>query len=182
MSKKPARKHQATSLTESPELDSGVEEAKPETRTPRVFSGFDRRRVTAPKHDPEIHGPSMVQQHFKDECDINRIILRFTETGMVSHTNPNPPSFGDAPATTFDEAMFLIKEAQDQFDDLPAEIRAHFQNDPGQFVAAFEDADRREELTELGLIRPEEKPEAVLVRLEDQPMPGNKTAENVAES
>ena len=31
--------------------------------------------------------PSMTQQHFKDECDVNRIMQRYEETGTWGRTN-----------------------------------------------------------------------------------------------
>lgn len=148
------------------ELDSASQRGEITTRKTRVLGGFDRRRVTAEEHDPEKHGPSMVQQQFKDECDINRIILRFTETGMVSHLMPGKPEFGIAPDTTFTEAMYLVTQAQEQFNQLPAEVRAAFQNDPQQFLDAFNDESQKGLLQELGLVAPDHEPEAVLVRLE----------------
>ena len=169
MRNRPARKK--PSPPESVELDSTAERGEIAHREQRVLSAFDRRRVTAPVHDEKIHGPSMVQQHFKDECDINRIILKFTETGYLSHQMPGMPTFGEAPAISFTDAMFMVTDAQEKFGQLPAEIRSEFNNDPAQFLDAFQDPENRGRLEELGLIDSKAPAEAVLVRLEGD-MPG----------
>lgn len=182
---KKARQKKNTSPPESFEILSKAETGEIQRSTPVVRGAYDRRKVTAPVHDPEIHGPSMVQQHFKEECDINRIILKFTETGFVSHQMPGLPTFGEAPATTFTEAMFIVSEAQETFNGLPAEIRDHFGNDPQAFLDAFNDESQKETLIELGLLESRPPPEAVLVRLEGD-MPGaaqaSPGADNAAES
>lgn len=159
-----------TSPTESSELASDAEAVKPTTLRRRVLGGFDRNRVTVPEHDEEVHGPSIVQQHFKDECDINRIVLKYTQTGMVTHLASGQGEYAVAPGFSFTEAMFLVTQAQDQFSQLPAEVRAHFQNDPAQFLDAVNDESRRGEFEELGLVQPRRTQEPVTVRLAD-PIP-----------
>ena len=171
--KQPARKprEKKTVAPTGAEVPSAPQRGEITTLKRRVLGGYDRRRVTAEEHDEKKHGPSMVQQHFKEECDINRIILKFTETGFVSHQMPGLPSYGYAPETNFHEAMCIVTEAQETFNALPAELRAEFNNDPGAFLEAFNDESKKELLQEYGLINPDVQPEAVLVRLEGD-MPG----------
>jgi len=77
----------------------------------------------------------MTQQHGKEEADINTIVNRFLKTGLLPQV-PLPPSyqnFGDV--FDFQSAMDTIKQANDSFLALPANVRARFQNDPAIFVA-----------------------------------------------
>ena len=129
---------------------------KPQAKKPpKVFDAYTRNRVLAPVHDPEIHGPSQVQQHFKDEVDINNIIAKYTQTGQITHYARGKPSYGDVPdGADFTDAMNLITEAQAEFDALPSEVRSHFQNDPRKYLDAFQ-PDNKEELQSLGLIAPD---------------------------
>ena len=127
------------------------------SKPPKTHDAYTRNRVKSPVHDPEKHGPSMVQQHFKEEVDINNIVLKYTQTGQISHFMNGKPQYGDVPdGADFTDAMNLITDAQSQFDDLPSEIRAHFQNDPRLFLDAVADQDRAEEMREIGLFPPEQ--------------------------
>lgn len=101
---------------------------------------------------------TLTQQHFKDECDINNIIARYQVTGLLtdpSVTNVNrTPLFGDFSELPHDyqSAQTFIMEAQEQFASMPSTIRAHFHDDPGDLLAAFDNPARHAELVELGII------------------------------
>ncbi len=95
-------------------------------------------------------GPGKTQQHFSDEVDINRIVQRFSETGVLPQGH-GQPEYGFASSQTFTEAMNMVAAATQNFMLLPSEVRTHFKNSPAAFLDAT-----LEELQELGL---EEKPE-----------------------
>lgn len=103
------------------------------------------------------------QQHFRDECDVNRIVKRFSETGVITHLNKREGTYGFASSQSFQESAFIVAEAKSQFESLPSGIRAHFENDPGKFLECVNDPEREAELIELGLIEPE------LEAVEEQP-------------
>lgn len=97
--------------------------------------------------------PSMTKQSFKDECDINHIINRYDNTGLVAHLNQAQAKYGDVTQVTdYHDAMNIVAAAQQQFMMLNPKIRDHFNNDPAEFLDAANDPDKREELVELGLI------------------------------
>lgn len=106
-------------------------------------------------------GPSLTQQNFQKECDINNIMRRFNKTGVLSHENPAKPGYGDF--TGFDDyhsSMNKILEAQDSFMTVDATIRARFHNDPGEFLEFTTNPDNAEELIKLGLAtRTEDAPQ-----------------------
>ena len=82
----------------------------------------------------DVSGPSMTQQHFKDECDINQILARYQKTGVIDHVNRYAEQYGDMDGATFHEHMEQIARAQNMFEALPATARDHFRNDPAQFL------------------------------------------------
>lgn len=105
-------------------------------------------------------GPhSLTQQHFKDECDVNIIVKRFAESGVLTHTNPLEPQYGFATGQSFTEAMFHVMEANEHFESLPSAVRTHFHNQTAEYLDALGEPDRIEEFYSLGLIErpPEEK-------------------------
>ena len=77
--------------------------------------------------------PTLAQQQFRDEADINTILERFGRTGELV-VPVNVPQFGDySEVTDYHTAMNMVIEAQNSFDALPAKLRAQFDNDPGRF-------------------------------------------------
>ena len=96
--------------------------------------------------------PTMAQQQFRDEADINTIMERFGRTGELV-APVRLPQYGDFTGVTdYHSAMNAVVEAQASFDSLPANIRARFQNDPAQFVEFCLDDKNRDEAVRLGLV------------------------------
>lgn len=96
--------------------------------------------------------PSMAQQHFAEECDINTIVRRFGLNGELP-VGVRAPTFADfLDVPDYHKAMNAIRGAQEAFYEMPAEVRARFANDPGQFVAFCSDPANRPEAIKLGLV------------------------------
>jgi len=94
---------------------------------------------------------SLAQQHFKEECDINTILEKFNITGVLPR--PISPRYGDFTGISdYHTAMNRVIAAQDEFEALPAQIRARFGNDPAQLIEFLENSDNRPEAEELGLV------------------------------
>lgn len=116
--------------------------------------------------DPNVL-PSLTQQSFKAECDINTIIAQYEATGFIHHSNPNKPLQGDfsefGPGTDFLSAQKYLVEAQASFDSLPAKVRARFHNNPAELLEFLEDSQNESEARRLGLLNPlpEKQPEAL---------------------
>ncbi len=116
----------------------------------------------------------MTKQADALETDVNLIVKRYATT----HELPNDgkrPNYGDfTNVTDYLEAMNRVKDAQNQFDDLPPQVRKHVNNDPAQFLDMVYDPDRRGELEELGLVEqlaPESAPDANQPEPEPEPEP-----------
>lgn len=122
-------------------------------RTTRIYSCYD----PPPGVDTVNLEPSLTQQHFADECDINNIIERYVNTGVLGDPlNPGSvsPQFGDfSTSYDFHAAQTLIVQAEQAFDALPAAIRNRFHNDPGELLAFLEDESNREEAINLGIVQ-----------------------------
>jgi len=96
--------------------------------------------------------PSLAQQHYKDECDINNILRQFNITGLLPES-PLSPRYGDFTGIgDYHTAMNRVIAVQDEFEALPAQIRARFDNDPAQLIEFLENSDNRPEAEELGLV------------------------------
>lgn len=96
--------------------------------------------------------PTLAQQHFKDECDINTILERFSITGILPEA-PLSPRYGDfSGISDYHSAMNRVLAVKDEFEALPAQIRARFNNDPSQLIEFLNDDSNRPEAEELGLV------------------------------
>lgn len=96
--------------------------------------------------------PTMTQQHFKDECDINSIISRYNVTGYLPESD-KPMQYGDfTNVSDFMTAQNIIIEAQERFDALPSDVRKRFDNNPANLLEFMQDDSNREEAIKLGLI------------------------------
>jgi len=108
--------------------------------------------------------PSMTQQQFREEADINTIVRRFGLTGQLPE-NPRLPTYGDfTEVTDYQTALNAVRLADESFMALPAPIRAEFDNDPQKLLLALDDERNADRLRELGLLNPK-------AELTPQPLP-----------
>lgn len=119
-----------------------------------------KKVVAAPRRPHSISfddAPTMTQQEFKDECDVNQIVDAYVRTGILPRVNPQQARYGYAPALDFREALELVRQQDSLFSELPAEVRARFQNDTEELLAFIENPENRGEAVELGLLNPAEE-------------------------
>ena len=96
--------------------------------------------------------PSLTQQHFKDETDINNILRQFSITGLLPEA-PLSPRYGDFTGIgDYHSALNAVIAAEDDFMALPAQLRARFENDPAQLIDFLSDENNRSEAEKLGLL------------------------------
>lgn len=104
--------------------------------------------------------PSLTQQQFAEDADINTIVRRFGITGQMP-TGLRTPTYGDFEGVTdFRSALAAIDAAEASFMALPGHVRADFNNDPGLFVDFCSDPTNLSKLRELGLAEPVKTPAA----------------------
>lgn len=108
----------------------------------------ERERVTV-----KFTKPSLAQQSFKDECDINNIMAKYERTGMIEHVNQFQGQYGDFIGfPDYHQAMNAVKEAESMFMTLPSSIRERFNNNPETFLAFAQDENNQDEMIRMGLI------------------------------
>ena len=96
--------------------------------------------------------PSLTQQHFKDETDINNILRQFNITGLLPEA-PLSPRYGDFTGIVdYHSALNAVIAAESEFEALPAELRARFENDPAQLIDFLSDVNNKDEAIRLGLV------------------------------
>jgi len=116
------------------------------------YEAFSQRN---PPHDPGItfHEPSLTQQHFADECDINTVLSRYVETGFLPEKTGS--FYADfSSGIDFRESVDFVRQAHEDFLSLPAKTRAHFNNDPGALIDFVNDPSNHSRFEEVGLMPP----------------------------
>jgi len=98
---------------------------------------FSERKRVALEFDPE---ESMVKGSFKDECDVNKIMAKYRRTGQLPDLVKSDPQFGDfSTVPTYLEAMTVVRRSTEQFEALPAAVRAECGNNPEVFLDRLRD-------------------------------------------
>lgn len=120
--------------------------------------------------DPETGEllPSMTQQQFAEEVDINTIVKRFGLTGQLPTTVKVPMTGDFIGVNDFQSAMNAVRRAEEGFMELPAELRAQFDNSPQKLMAFVADEKNRDKAVEMGLInKPPEKTRDVVQAVDE---------------
>lgn len=110
----------------------------------------------------------LTKQCFSEECDIGSIMARFDKTGLIEHVNKFQGDYGDfTDAQTYQDSLNQVMAAEDMFMSLPANVRAKFENDPGQFLDFVGNPDNLSEMVDLGLANPVSAPVEAVVEPTD---------------
>lgn len=100
-------------------------------------------------------GKGVTKQSFADECDINKILAKYQESGSITHLTAKPATFGNfIGIPDFRASLDIVLSAQAAFMTLPAGIRSRFDNDPAKLLDFVSDDQNRKEAVELGLLEP----------------------------
>lgn len=95
---------------------------------------------------------SLTKQEFAGEVNINNIIAKHRQTGVVTHIERRIPQYGDYSfANSLHDALDLVMEADEEFMRLPASVREKAHNDPARFFEMLATESGEKELTEAGL-------------------------------
>jgi len=130
----------------------------PEKAEPRIVYGHGTK---PPRPTRGQGGPSKTKQEFRDQLDIKSIQKRYQETGILPQFQKQNSIFGDfTQIQGFEEAQCTIAKAKSAFERLPESIRRKFGYDPTNLHSFMMDEKNREEAVKMGLIAPEEPPEA----------------------
>lgn len=123
-----------------------------------VIDGNDIRSMT----DEEIRAATgidcsndvpLTKQEFVEESDINVIMARCLRNGgQLPYASSVAPVFADvSQIEDYETTVRRIREAEEAFMELPANVRSFFSNDPKNAVAFVKDPANLEKAIELGL-------------------------------
>lgn len=115
--------------------------------------------------------PSMTQQSAKDECDINELVKRAIATGDTAFfMDMRPREFVDCEIfSNYQDAVNQINEIQNEFNSLPASIRAEFNNDASEYIKFAADPNNIEECRSLGILSRETERDSLSPAGRDKP-------------
>lgn len=95
--------------------------------------------------------PSKTDQQFKGECDVNNIMANARKGVMPRNIRERPGVYADvSEIPDLLECMEIMSKAQQDFDNLPAQIRKRFGNSPVELVDFLNDSKNDEEAIKLG--------------------------------
>lgn len=98
-----------------------------------------------------IDDPGFTQQHFREECDINNILDRYAQTGIVPERHG--AFYGDfSEGLEYREALDRLNSTQAEFDALPARTRDFFGNNPAKFLDFVSNPENKPYFATIGLI------------------------------
>lgn len=96
--------------------------------------------------------PSLTQQQFLEESDINNIIARYRLQGVVNSSG-RQPMYGDfTNLPSYQEALDIVNRGADIFMSLSSDIRGRFDNDPSKFLEFANDKSNVDDLIKWGLV------------------------------
>ena len=98
--------------------------------------------------------PTRTKQEPKDECNINSIMARYAQTGIIDHVAAIQPIYEDVAGISVDyqEALRIVENAQVAFDALPSALRKELDNNPANLVSFIQNPDNMERCVEYGLL------------------------------
>lgn len=110
--------------------------------------------------------PSMTDQSEAPACDINRIVKQYETTGLLISPGQKDAStlvYGDATLLPdYETALKLVRGVNDDFFNLPSNVRAAFDHDPMNLLDAMQDPEQKGKLQELGLIPKDPEPNPII--------------------
>ncbi|QXP08281.1 MAG: internal scaffolding protein [Arizlama microvirus] len=100
--------------------------------------------------------PGLTKQADAKDADINAIFKRFERTGQLPNMIANEGRYGDFSAVPdYEQAVQIVRTAEEQFLALDVTVRNRFDNDPAKFLGFATDSKNMDELEKMGLLKPE---------------------------
>ncbi|WNK13115.1 MAG: internal scaffolding protein [Microvirus sp.] len=99
--------------------------------------------------------PTMTQQQFQNECDVNLIMKKYEKTGEFTHLTSKQGIYADfSEIKDYHQMKQQLIEAELAFETLPPQVRLKYNNNPGDLIDALNDPKQQSELVELGILNP----------------------------
>ncbi len=93
-----------------------------------------------------VYKDGRTKQCYKDECDIDKIMTRFSVTGTISHLTKYEGVYADFSEFDFHTQSTMLARGGEIFAALPAELRKEFSQSPARFFKYVNDPANAEDL------------------------------------
>lgn len=133
-------------------MDRETGEIKPlELRTPFNYNMDKASEETGLK----CEDPTLAQQQFKSETDINTIVKNFGITKELPYNGKVPleGDYHDA-VNDFQSAANIVRQAQESFNAMSSRVRERFNNNPQKLMEFVADPANRDEAERMGIAVP----------------------------
>ena len=128
----------------------------------------------------ETEGESLTQQHFSQESEINNIIAYHDRTGIIKNVQQGVAQYGDySEVNEYRESLDMIRQADENFMQLPSNIRRQFNNNAGDFFEFATNPENQEQMIEMGLAN--RKPDEVGDNLANTASPSTEPLKSVVD-
>lgn len=98
-------------------------------------------------------GEGLTEQSHKNQTDMNYILKDYAKTGLMKHVKENEGRYDDIDVQDFQEAMFIVTNANNMFEQLPSLIRKRFQNNPIEFMEFVHNPANKAEMQKMGILQ-----------------------------
>jgi phage internal scaffolding protein len=109
----------------------------------KIRSAYDGSRVPV---TTDTGKSDLVQQHQKEQCDINAILKKYNKTGVIQHVKEHEGKFGDFTGMDYQQMMQQCRSAEEVFMSLPAQERKKFNNDVAEYLDHIQNPDNWEDM------------------------------------
>ncbi len=89
------------------------------------------------------------KQSFKDSCDINKLLEKGAKAGGLSHLQRHGARYGDFANIDWENLPLQLAEGNQVFQELPAELKKEFNQNPAEFFNYVTDPQNEGRLHEL---------------------------------
>lgn len=119
-------------------------------RSPYNYNAFAVSDELANRFDA---GVSMTVQAHAEDADLNVLMMRFGITGKMPE-NVRVPQYGDFTGVSdYRSAIEAVREAEARFNEMPANVRQFFANDPQNLLLFASDPANLPRMREMGLAK-----------------------------
>ena len=135
----------------------------------------------------ETVGESLTQQSHAAAADVRNIIKQYDRTGLIANVNKGIAQYGDySEINEYSVALNMVRQADENFQQLPSEIRHQFDNNAGVFFEFATDPKNKEEMIKMGLAKAPQSDERTVreepAKSESAPPTPNETAPGRSET
>lgn len=131
----------------------GTNEIGEKMKKGKLVKKVSKRENGTVRIQHDVSKPVITDQSDANSADINVIMANYAKTGVLPATREALAQYVDnTQVVSLEEAHALIKDAQDMFMQLPAEIRKLMDNDPAKMEQFIADPKNKDILVKNGII------------------------------